>query len=190
MPDYSLSKIYAIKSHLRPDLIYVGSTVQPLSRRMAGHRSTNSTSKQIINLGDAYIELLEAFPCNNIEQLLSRENHYIRSMNCINKNIAIADCTHGRNQNTCLQCVGSAVCEHNKRRAHCVDCKGCELCPHSIRKLYCCICSPAYCEFCNTTTSTGGFKRHTNTQKHLNAYRAEFMEVFEMNITNAEIPRF
>ena len=39
MRDYSQGKIYCIRSH-ETDLIYIGSTIQPLSIRMGKHRDS------------------------------------------------------------------------------------------------------------------------------------------------------
>ena len=90
MRNYQNGKIYAVRSRSRPDLVYVGSTVSPLSERMGRHRGPNNdcTSKQIVDIGDAYIELIELYPCNSKEELNRREGHFQRSMDCVNKVIA------------------------------------------------------------------------------------------------------
>ena len=90
MVNYNNGKIYTIRSRSRPDLIYVGSTTQPLSKRLGEHRhsSNRCSSKQIIDLGDAYIELVEEYSCSNKEQLHRREGQLMRSLNCVNKAIA------------------------------------------------------------------------------------------------------
>lgn len=87
MPNYQNGKIYSIRSHSRPDLIYVGSTIQPLSVRFGGHKAprNKASSKQIISIGDAYIELIENYACNSKEELCKREGELIRSMDCVNK---------------------------------------------------------------------------------------------------------
>ena len=98
MKDYSTGKIYAIRS-AQTDEIYIGSTIQPLCVRMAGHRSGykkyisgkghNVTSYKILQFDDAYIELLEAYPCTCKEELMKREGQSMREhKNCINKCIA------------------------------------------------------------------------------------------------------
>ena len=71
MPNYQNGKIYSIRSYLRPDLVYIGSTVQSLAVRFGGHKSKSNTcsSKEIVALGDAYIELIEEYPCENRIQL-------------------------------------------------------------------------------------------------------------------------
>lgn len=98
MPDYKNGKIYAIRSH-QTDKIYIGSTVDTLSRRMTGHRSNykqyrNKNNKysfissfNILEFDDAYIELLENCSCNSKEELLKREGELIRKTTCVNKNI-------------------------------------------------------------------------------------------------------
>lgn len=95
--DYSKGKIYKISSTSTPELIYIGSTVQPLCERFAGHNRSYKhyikdknatrriTSFDIIKIGDAYIELIEPFPCASKEELTAREAYHIKSMQCCNK---------------------------------------------------------------------------------------------------------
>ena len=88
--NYQNTKIYKIWSP-QTEQIYIGATVQSLSKRMAEHRkplSTTSSSKIIINLGDAKIELIEEFPCNNKMESDKKEGEYIRNLDCVNKQIA------------------------------------------------------------------------------------------------------
>ena len=93
MPDYQKGKIYCIRSHLT-DEVYIGSTTTRLSTRMVGHRThfkngMGVSSSEILKHGDAYIELIEEFPCDNKEQLTRREGQVIRATaNCVNKRIA------------------------------------------------------------------------------------------------------
>ena len=77
--DYKNGKIYALRSH-QTDKYYIGSTTQPLYKRLYGHKHSNRTSsKELVdNYNDVYIELIEAFPCENKEQLTKRENELIR----------------------------------------------------------------------------------------------------------------
>jgi len=102
MVNYQNGKIYAIKSN-SGDKIYVGSTTKDyLSKRMAEHRRAftaweNGTGQKTMShelfsqygVENCYIELIELFPCNTKEELLMRENHYIRSLVCLNKQLAI-----------------------------------------------------------------------------------------------------
>ena len=89
-PNYQNTKIYKIWSP-NTEQVYVGATVQTLSKRMTEHRkptSTTSSSKIIIDLGDAKIELIEEFPCNNKMESDKKEGEYIRKLDCVNKQIA------------------------------------------------------------------------------------------------------
>jgi hypothetical protein len=88
--DYANGQVYAIRSHLT-DQIYIGSTAQPLHKRLYQHKmnSNTCTSVEIIKHGDAYIELIENFPCQSKKELNRREGQHIRNTeNCVNKNIA------------------------------------------------------------------------------------------------------
>jgi hypothetical protein len=94
MPDYQKGKIYAIRSY-ETDELYIGSTVEKLSKRMSKHRSSMKswkngktnyiTSYKILEYPTCYIELLETYPCNSKEELCKKEGEYIRDMECVNK---------------------------------------------------------------------------------------------------------
>jgi len=97
MPDYSKGKIYTIRCRTDETLIYVGSTIQPLSKRWGGHkldsvREHNQNRLIYItinnNWDDWYIELYEVFPCENKEQLCKREGEIIREIGTLNIEIA------------------------------------------------------------------------------------------------------
>ena len=98
MVNYQNSKIYAIRSY-QTDEIYVGSTVNELSKRMSQHRAgfklfnvgkrNYTSSYKILEFGDAYIELIELFPCGSNMVLCKREGEIIRATpTCVNKYIA------------------------------------------------------------------------------------------------------
>ena len=88
MPDYQQSKIYKITSNAN-GLTYYGSTVRTLSIRMKEHKKENKkrrcTSRLVLNGGDAQIQLIETFACNNKKELHAREAHHIRNNPCVNK---------------------------------------------------------------------------------------------------------
>jgi len=96
MPDYSKSKIYKIVDNTNGN-VYIGSTTQSLSQRLAGHNSSYKgilkgnqkfiTSFEIIKNGNYDIVLLEEFSCDNKEQLHAKERVYIESNECINHTI-------------------------------------------------------------------------------------------------------
>jgi hypothetical protein len=96
--NYALSKIYKIVD-LTTNECYIGSTCEPtLARRLSGHvRSFRKykagkyryvTSFKILEGENFRIELVEAFPCNNKDELRAREGYWIRSIDCVNKRIA------------------------------------------------------------------------------------------------------
>jgi len=88
--NYKNGKIYKLWS-VDNDLVYVGSTTQPLSKRLGEHKGKyNTTNSQILfaNSNDVKIELLEQIECDNIEQLHRLEGEYIRRLDCVNKRIA------------------------------------------------------------------------------------------------------
>lgn len=101
MPDYSKTKIYKIYSPSNPTLCYVGHTTQKLSDRMSDHirklkkwketksSSLHQTSFKILNEYEDYrIELIEYYPCNNVEEARRQEGVWIRKLDCVNKQIA------------------------------------------------------------------------------------------------------
>ena len=87
---YQNSKIYKIVSLSNPDLVYYGSTIVNLCKRMSQHRalSNKTSSKQIIELGNAIILLVELYPCNSKEELNRREGEFILNNVCVNKMVA------------------------------------------------------------------------------------------------------
>ncbi len=96
--NYALSKIYKIVD-LSTNECYIGSTCEPtLARRLSGHvrcfrkykagKFRYVTSFKILEGENFRIELVEAFPCNNKDELRAREGYWIRSINCVNKVIA------------------------------------------------------------------------------------------------------
>ena len=96
---YNNSMIYTIRSPAT-ESYYIGSTTQILCKRFSDHKinytaylkgtSKFITSFKILELGDAYIELLEEVNCDNKNQLEKREGELIREHknNCVNKYIA------------------------------------------------------------------------------------------------------
>ena len=88
---YKRGKVYTIRCRYDDSLIYVGSTIDKLAKRMAGHRLNEKCSLYKLVNGDWdnwYIELYEDFPCDNKEQLEKREGEVIREIATINNRIA------------------------------------------------------------------------------------------------------
>ena len=94
--DYTNGRIYKILNYI-DDTCYVGATIKPLSKRMAAHWVDANNPKnqhrplytkmKEYGIENFYIELLEAYPCENVEELRKREGHYIREFGTLNKRI-------------------------------------------------------------------------------------------------------
>jgi hypothetical protein len=102
MPDYNKGKIYKLTSPHTND-IYYGSTIQSLSKRKGNHKEKfllweKSNDKKLfcysyklflLGKDDVIITLIENYPCNTKEELLSRERFFIENNVCVNKNIPL-----------------------------------------------------------------------------------------------------
>lgn len=85
--NYKNGKIYVIRNHIN-DKVYVGSTTQALSKRFSKHKGDHKSKKTYeypiykamreIGVENFYIELVENYPCKNIDQLNAREGYHIR----------------------------------------------------------------------------------------------------------------
>jgi hypothetical protein len=95
---YTRGKVYTIRSHLT-DKVYVGSTVNKLSKRFNDHKSKYKNYKKgkgkyyssfkIFDIDpNCYIELFEHHSCESKDELSMREGQVIRAMDCVNKYIA------------------------------------------------------------------------------------------------------
>ena len=100
MNRYEKGKIYKIVS---PDFekCYIGSTTEPLSKRMERHRKlyktyleTGNVDTRVRLIFDEYgienckILLIQNYPCESKEELLRKEGEYIQAMQCVNKCVA------------------------------------------------------------------------------------------------------
>jgi Uri superfamily endonuclease len=104
MPNYQDGKIYKITAG---NLTYFGSTTQPLSKRLAQHRSdkkvkpnSNMSSFPLLDMPDCKIILVEDYPCERREQLLAREAYYIENYECVNKNKPFCEISKLRTKTT------------------------------------------------------------------------------------------
>lgn len=97
MNKYQRGKVYKLISE-QSDKVYVGSTCEPtLARRLATHRADykywlNGSRKgyvssfEILQYDDCKIILIEDYPCENKDNLRSREQYWIeQTPNCCNK---------------------------------------------------------------------------------------------------------
>jgi gas vesicle protein len=98
MDKYKNGKIYTIRYKNDDSLIYVGSTVQPLYKRLAAHKARSKNQKynktllyikmNETDINDWYIELFEDCPSERKEQLLQCEGQVIREIATLNKQIS------------------------------------------------------------------------------------------------------
>ena len=83
----------------RPTEYYIGSTCRRLNQRWVNHKSDYKsyqkgsshylTSFKVMKYEDAYIQLIEEFPCENKQQLHKREGyHILNTKNCVNRFVA------------------------------------------------------------------------------------------------------
>ena len=77
--DYSQGKVYELVCNVT-GLVYVGSTVMTMVKRMDAHRSPASEchSKKVMAAGDFTDKVLELFPCSTVKELVARENIFIK----------------------------------------------------------------------------------------------------------------
>jgi hypothetical protein len=101
MPDYTKTKIYKIESHLG-DEIYIGSTTKEyLSQRFQQHKNSYRRWKQekcgkctsydlfeLYGIENCFITLIEECNCSSKNDKNSKEGNYIKTLKCVNKNIA------------------------------------------------------------------------------------------------------
>ena len=91
---YKRGKIYTIRCRNDDCLVYVGSTIDKLSKRFGGHKKDSKKRELPLykyvkdDWENWYIELYEDFPCNNKNELERREGQVIREIGNLNKNIA------------------------------------------------------------------------------------------------------
>ena len=92
---YQKGKIYKIFNNIDEE-IYVGSTIERLSQRIAKHRCKCEAQphyklyQHMATYGkhNFFIELIENYPCENKEELNAREGEWIRKIGTLNQKIA------------------------------------------------------------------------------------------------------
>ena len=90
MPDYQNAMIYKLWCPDN-DLVYYGSTVNRLSKRLNQHKCKSHKCKSHMlfeSSNDVRIELVEKFPCNDKNELNAREGYYIKNFDCVNRCVA------------------------------------------------------------------------------------------------------
>jgi len=159
MVNYQNGKVYRIDGG---GLTYIGSTTKKyLCNRLALHKShykrfldgknkTYITSFEVLKTDDYRIELIEKFPCDSKDELTAREGHYVRQMECVNKNIP------GRTKKESQKAWRQDNPEYNKEYYH----NNKEAIDQYQKQKHECECGSKY---------THGHKsRHLKTKKHQN----------------------
>ena len=86
MPNYGNGKIYKMECN-ETGCIYIGSTTQPITKRIAGHKTNYKsflnnnnqycTSSKVLEKNNFQYEVLENYKCCTKKELESREREYI-----------------------------------------------------------------------------------------------------------------
>jgi|TARA_B110000503_G_C6937305_1_gene325371 hypothetical protein len=107
---YRNAKVYKITTP-SSNRFYIGSTCQPLWKRLSEHSSRfvqwnidsgmpYCSSFKIISYLDYKIELLEAYPCNSKNEMITREAYYLKLLQrqCVNYKIFLNDPIGAKNE--------------------------------------------------------------------------------------------
>lgn len=98
MTNYKDGKIYRLVSKTTGSQ-YVGSTTQPLSKRLHGHKRDYDrwkggytgkgyvSSFRLFEEGEVEVFLLEDYSCDRKEQLHARERHWVENTECVNRHV-------------------------------------------------------------------------------------------------------
>lgn len=152
---YKRGKVYTIRCRYDDSLIYVGSTIDKLAKRMAKHRTSEKCSLYKLVNGDWdnwYIELYEEYPCNNKEQLEKREGEVIRAIATINQVVA------GRTRKEYYEDNCDKILEQSKKYKEDNRDKIAEYMRQKCK-----------CDVCGCEITKPHLKRHQSTLKCLNA---------------------
>jgi hypothetical protein len=159
---YNNGKIYTIRCRTDNNLIYVGSTIQPLHKRWHGHKmkfmNGGYNNRLLYNKMDEigfdnfYIELYENYNCNSKEELNRREGEIIRNVGNLNHRI------EGRTKPE----REKEYRENNDTREMYLNEKKAQYQKYKSK-----LSEPATCE-CGCIVQKCELTRHRKTQKHIN----------------------
>ena len=155
--NYNNSKIYIIKNSVN-DSIYIGSTTQTLSQRVAQHRKATRNPqankfkiyRTMLDLGieNFFVELIEYYSCNTQEELRRREGQVIKEFQPdLNKQVA------GRTLQEYRKDFAEEIKEKDRIRGKSEK----VLQKRRERKYECC---------CGSVVRTDGKVEHLRTKKH------------------------
>jgi hypothetical protein len=177
MVNYKLGKIYKIHCN-ETGKDYYGSTCEPiLSRRLTNHvakykqylkgKTEFVTSYEIIKNDNYHIALVEKYPCESKDELLSREKYYIENYECVNKLHPMRSkqeymALYTKNNKETILKKAKSYRENNKDKVK--DCKGKWYLKNKnnvLKKRKECF----LCE-CGISCTFGHKSRHKKTKKH------------------------
>ena len=165
MLDYKNGKIYKLWCY-ETDEIYIGSTCDTLSRRLAKHKASyNSSDRKCSSKilfeksNNVIIELIESYPCENKMELNKKEGEYIRKLDCINKVIAGRTNKEWKEDNKVE--ISEKKKEHNKKY---YENNKKEIAEKMKFKIM--------CNLCKCKINKHDFSKHTKTLKHYGALTA------------------
>jgi hypothetical protein len=146
MSRYQNAKVYKLVNDT-DDEFYIGSTSMSLAKRKSSHKAmakiqvNRRVYAHLNEVGWEHVRivLVEAYPCENKQELLRREQHWMDELSPSLNKIAAIDimCEHGQKKSQCKDCGGSQFCEHERIRYKCKDCKGSQICEHQRIKHRC-----------------------------------------------------
>ena len=160
MPNYQDAKIYTIRNYTDNEMIYVGSTTETLSQRLAKHRFDCKVGKKVSlyshivdnDWSNWYIELYEYYPCNNRTELEKREGELIRELGSINK------CIAGRTNKEWCKDNPDKIKEKNKKYRE----ENADKINEKKREKVC-------CDICGAFMRTDSIYKHQKTKKCMSA---------------------
>jgi enoyl reductase-like protein len=113
MADYNSGKVYRIFVEGAEEFCYIGSTIQSLNSRLLRHKTTSVSAEYkcasaplFEDDNNVIIELLEAYPCNSKQELLTKEAEWLLKFpEALNKNTPVLDAEerHRRRKALCLK---------------------------------------------------------------------------------------
>ena len=165
---YKRGMIYTIRNIKDDTMIYVGSSINNLSKRFDNHKRCCKVGKSGISLyshivdndwSGWYIELYEMYPCNNKKELNRREGEVIREIGTINKYIA------GRTHKEWRKDYPDKSKEYYEKNADKINEKGKEYYKKNTDKINEYRYKKVCCNICGAFSSKSNLPKHQKTKK-------------------------
>lgn len=200
MNKYKNGKIYKLVNDETTDL-YVGSTTQTLSNRLSDHRARAKfcpNRKLYLHMNEIgavhfKIILLEEYPCENIEQLVAKEDYYAQLLKpTLNTNRPVMDLEKDRanrkqwyemnkdrirgtkneylkeyRQSHSEEIIEQRKVNYEKNKEKIIE-KNTEYRKLNKAKIYASQTKAYHCDVCNCEIQHNEQSRHRKTKKHLN----------------------